>query len=1234
MNPFRSRKKSIAEGDAGKSRVSLDNVPAMPAVPNTTTSRGRTFRRKKSQPEPKPEINIQDVLPSTEDFRTSLLMPNLSARFSMLREQDDPNSKIGKANDDSVLDPRRHSKLGLFSPDGLSDIAEVSSLAGSIRPPFAMDRTNSYSSMGLDDGYGTDDGGSTHGSVMSRAKPGQGNKFFGGRQKVYKVPLAGASKGDLNGEAGEKPMGKAMYNDDISMSAFQKMREDRKAQGRESLDEVGRDSRDNDRSGSPPLAGYNRNRETSSSTNSGPPDGRTSTAATSIASQPGATWYASGSTGFGTKPSPVTTPGAERPHKGKRLYGQGLDQQMMDQQSSALNRLNSIQRNGFNGSGVALSRSTSNLNERFNRSGFFSPVSNPRSGSPSPVNAPGLGGFDFGTNGENSRSASKDREGIAQNTPPMSPQTDPTLAAALDANDHGKATASGAFNKPKTQYNEQQFAQRQLQLQEGRETPPPRSFSRQDSHSNEYNGRLRNGSMASVQSAHSSKHQFRPGQSSRAPSNASNHKARASPVDPNPAANGAYLAENSSSEYGSGPNSPEPELPTLKPTTYQKPPPIETAVRSTIYEHDDQHPAFRNQPDRLYIEPSDDEDDLSSSPRASNDNHRKSLERPKKQSMDSPTLGGVDTGDHLGGGLSDLVKGHLRQHSNASSVYPSSPTMDQENANDGPWSKPAPTSHVNEPPSLDPINPPSALGVRARQVLEQANQLANANAKAHDVLGGVGADKVQQVLGGEAPRRSNESGRAAWQEQLKGHNRGGSTETQKEREDFASELADRRKLVQEKLKNFADDGSRPLVNSNDNSPAKSSPFGLLKKSSRGSLAKPGDDSKAAKMLGLGGNAMPVGPSPTHTPDAYGNGSQSRDPSRGPRPRAPDANGRVGAGDGPSFRDRSIGAERREKFFRKTNPSPHAHIERFNGPEATPPPPPAPFGFQRSRTDPANQPMSFHPAGRARKYSPPRPSTVAPAVDIPASEPASRSNSAMGHRPGPGRSPAGSYFPPHPTPSPGGRDSPHAQNMNLPPMMGNPRPSPVAPGFSAHTTPPLELPPHVQQQQIPQMMAQNPAAQMNRNAARKRSINKQDISEPTFVSGTSSVITVDLPAGASLLNGMPDMQAGAPPVPPINPRRRRAQPTQNLFTAFGSKSAMLGGTQSTPNSARPGTPSESPYEERSTFSGDEESKPSKPRSKLRKTSSEGGNLAAKARHQALLKEAEQMPPSPGGPRRRS
>ena len=55
-------------------------------------------------------------------------------------------SKIGKANDDSILFPKRASRLDLFKGHGLSEMADTDGLDGSIRRPFASTRTVSYGS--------------------------------------------------------------------------------------------------------------------------------------------------------------------------------------------------------------------------------------------------------------------------------------------------------------------------------------------------------------------------------------------------------------------------------------------------------------------------------------------------------------------------------------------------------------------------------------------------------------------------------------------------------------------------------------------------------------------------------------------------------------------------------------------------------------------------------------------------------------------------------------------------------------------------------------------------------------------------------------------------------------------------------------------------------------------------------------------------------------------------------
>lgn len=58
---------------------------------------------------------------------------------------------------------------------------------------------------------------------MSRARRVEGNNLFGGRQKIYKIPVR-PGDGSPDTEAGRRGMGKAVYEHDINMSAFQRLR--------------------------------------------------------------------------------------------------------------------------------------------------------------------------------------------------------------------------------------------------------------------------------------------------------------------------------------------------------------------------------------------------------------------------------------------------------------------------------------------------------------------------------------------------------------------------------------------------------------------------------------------------------------------------------------------------------------------------------------------------------------------------------------------------------------------------------------------------------------------------------------------------------------------------------------------------------------------------------------------------------------------------------------------------
>ena len=114
------------------------------------------------------------------------------------------------------------------------------------------------------------------------------------------------------------------------------------------------------------------------------------------------------------------------------------------------------------------------------------------------------------------------------------------------------------------------------------------------------------------------------------------------------------------------------------------------------------------------------------------------------------------------------------------------------------------------------------------------------------------------------------SRKPSWEKEMEiHHTRDGSSETQKERQDFKKELATRRRQVQENLKSFVETESRsetPMPTSEGQKepmPVKNNPLGLLKtKSSRGSLIgrnkEPGQ-TKAMKMLGIGNATMTSSP---------------------------------------------------------------------------------------------------------------------------------------------------------------------------------------------------------------------------------------------------------------------------------------------------------------------------------------------------------------------------------------
>lgn len=172
---------------------------------------------------------------------------------------------------------------------------------------------------------------------------------------------------------------------------------------------------------------------------------------------------------------------------------------------------------------------------------------------------------------------------------------------------------------------------------------------------------------------------------------------------------------------------------------------------------------------------------------------------------------------------------------------------------------------------------------------------------------------------------------------------------------------------------------------------------------------------------------------------------------------------------------------------------------------------------------------------------------------------------------------------------------------------SPRPSPMTPYSAASTTSPYDMSPALPIQQNSEIQTNHPYA------PRKRSVNKGMISEPTFLSSTSTVS----------LGLRPEMGSNpeSPPIPIMNPRRRRPTVTQTQIGPIGAPMPM---------DMQPMMP-RSATDERSHFSDDGDKKQPRQRQRLRKSSSEGGNLNARARQHAMQAPSPALPSFPRQPR---
>lgn len=1237
MNRFRNRKKT----DEGMT-VNTDALnqlstppPVSPGLKKSATSR---WKKSKKQPEPKPEIDLTAALPSTDEFRTSLLMANLSQRFSMLREQDDPSSLVGKASDDSVLQPSRRSRMldfG-FSHGGLNDIAEVQSINSSIRPPFARQKHDSFAS---EDGYGSENEAGNASSMMSRARPGEGNVLFGGRQKVYMIPKSGANS--------TRSLGKAVYEDDIGKSAFQKHRQRERelqearelempedpetfdfgldqASGGDELESatVTPDESGRDLSNSPSLSSYDKKRSTTSTARS---EARSSTAATSIASQPLAN--ASAQTPTPLPAAAVTTstnapPPLERSNtKTRRLYEQGLDQHMQEQQTSALSRLNSIQRQRVPGSGkgsppvLQTAKSAGNLQERPARN-----VYDFRAQSPPPV-AP-LKNF-----GSLRRPGGSPLTSVPNSplSPPLSDvEENNALSQALEPGDRGKATAMGAFNKPAQAFDEQQYMERQKQLQRSNSSA---ALSRQPSRSafQQRIGRFEQAERDRSASNPTSRSRSRSQSKQSEPSKAFNVFQNA--ASRNQSLAGAQQPSQAPAQQPSQPVAPPPQAsqPTESPATEKpaypdthrtffgnisasdsedetdEPYRHETPYGQQDYGYNQQygrwqpsvlpsvseHPALRSERSGASIVEEEEEEDevapLPVQPQMSHTAPREDTVLPAaiaEEEVDSPTLG-----PSREGGLGHMMH-HLRSKSTASSMYPHD---DASAAGDDVPGLPA---AAIDPGHQDTVHQP----VRSTYGSESRIDSTYTNSNPWDL------DEVDHYYANEETSRSSvspiEAGRAnipyassrapsraaqltdrqselwqeqeqpTWQQELgKQHARNASTATQQERAAFDNELAARRNAIQESIKSMVETDSVRNVSPAPSGGGAFKAFNMLRsKSSRDSMdPRKEAPSKAMKMLGIGGSSTPAASS-TNLNSQYERGGMSLDMARSrgnsaSRPYMPSRVLQQSEEDARRERERSRarGESDASNTQRPVGRSP-ASSEAGRGrgrsnSEAT-------TGRSRSRTGPYRDDLekamiegTGSSAAGVPDLSPMMARELTPrhspdAVQQPfEAQNRTRSNSRAGGMT--------NYFDPknmqpiqtgqHARMQPNGASPAQLTPSSFQSMNGSARNSPAVPSFSHMATPPLSgANTPVNSKFTPPPMPPGPTLR-SVGPLRKKTISKSEISEPiALLSSTSNVDTIDLPAGASLKNGMDS----PPPVPPVNPRRRG---TRKLFGLGRSES---------------------------------------------------------------------------------
>ena len=984
---------------------------------------------------------------------------------------------------------------------------------------------------------------------------------------------------------------------------------------------------------------YDEKRETSSTTSSTSALARNSTAATSITSQP--------ATSLGDRQSTTTaatsvasTPNVERTvTRTRRLYEQGLNQDLQEQQSSAMSRIDTLSRQRTFGNrtpdlagGQNSPSPTATAFERFSsdRRAILSKASAPNLRSMSPPTT----GSSIGTTELDSRvSTQTESKTSFGGSPPLSPpisEGGESPFLPIQPNDRGKATAMGVFQKPSKPYDESRFAQRQLQLQQGRETPTQQ--------------RLRTESNASLATdrSKSSCSVGRPSDSQ------ADQSVKTEPKRPEKASGGTFLDDGDDGPLTAPPKTGLPPIPTSRPS-------------------DRDHPAFRQSsapsPLSMSSMPSQETLPIMEQPELSAPTSR------QISPADSPTLG-------PNAGLSGMVRQHLRSDSNTSSNYGAG---DEEGLLSGGLdSQFALDSHSSIVDGMgSKFNPWMSSGLGRDSIAPSA-------------AGGV-ADRRDTVV--EKRNTTTSDARAQPEPSPR-------EEAENEPDEFASQLANARRRVRERLTSYVESdassqGSPTLpqpefTKDSSNLPSPSlqpqpnpptSAPGLLKpKSSRGSLADRSrtagsPQTKGMKLLGLGGATMSSSPSPsrqsfedmdkepptlaTMEEDPIAESpyeeldivfqteasADTKPPSREGQESAVNPGLRAFR---QAKRELQRGKER-ETFARHDPDSP-----TYQRPETAP---------SRERRTAQSPPQGGDQILQPTVFSePPRPGrggNASSSSSRQASTERNRNRPEANH----GQQPNGP--PPRSRGNSNARDDPQ---RHLRPT-GGPRPpmlrSPGLPGTDIRRSPIMPPQPYPGSNNGSPMPSpnrvdrSNTAGQRNRtnngnpprgrsspnspyegpngmlNESMRKAVKKGDISEPTFVMSTSRVPTVNLPQSASgeepgssrsrsgsrSRSNSNNAGANAPPLPPINPRRK--WDGSRAKGVFGSLMGRKDGVDDAPLSPGDAPPPPGPStqlgakssvgELRSAFSGsdDEDTRPDY-RRRLRKTTGGNRNGASRER----------------------